>query len=250
MKIPSNLIAAWLLLPLVTALAAADTNKMLTVDLGQGKVVEMPDTSDAAHRLNLLRLKLELLYAADFSKPLKFVKEADLFSGGQRTHLPRDMDWVLEGKATARTEEGRLILKNDPGHLTFWNTREFPSNVLIQFEVSPADSNKGLNIVFFAARGRDGGSIFALDQPIRDGLFKNYTSGAINCYHTSYWASDPAGGGARHRAHPQELWFPSRGDGARLCRRAGCRPASGARAQAGQPDHRRGGRQDRGALGG
>ena len=85
MKIPSNLIAAWLLLPLVTALAAADTNKMLTVDLGQGKVVEMPDTSDAAHRLNLLRLKLELLYAADFSKPLKFVKEADIYLRGRRS---------------------------------------------------------------------------------------------------------------------------------------------------------------------
>jgi len=158
MKIPSTLIAAWLLLPLVMALPAADTNKMVSVDLGHGKVVEMPDTSDAANGLDLSRLKLELLYAVDFSKPLKFFRETDLFSGGQRTHLPGDVDWVLEGKATARAEDGRLILKNDPGHLTFWNTREFPSNVLIQFDVSPADSNKGLNIVFFAARGRDGGA--------------------------------------------------------------------------------------------
>lgn len=200
MKILSPITIVLLLLPLATALTAADTNKMLSVDLGRGKVVEMPDTSDAAHGLDLSRLKLELLYTADFSKPLKFIKEAELFSGGKRTRLPENVDWVLEGKASASVENGRLILKNDPGHLTFWNTREFPSNVLIQFDMSPADSNKGLNIVFFAAKGRDGGSIFAPDQPMRDGLFKNYTSGAINCYHTSYWASDPEGA-ARGTAH-------------------------------------------------
>lgn len=200
MKIPSPIIVVLLLLPLATALTAADTNKMLSVNLGGGKVVEMPDTSDAAHGLDLSRLKLEPVYAADFSKPLKFVREADLFSGGKRMRLPDGVDWVLEGKAGARVEDGRLILKNDPDHLVFWNTREFPSNVLIQFDMSPADSNKGLNIVFFAARGRDGGSIFAPDQPMRDGVFKNYHSGALDCYHTSYWASNPDGT-ARGTAH-------------------------------------------------
>jgi len=200
MKIPSPIIVVLLLLPLATALTAADTYKMLSVNLGGGKVVEMPDTSDAAHGLDLSRLKLEPVYAADFSKPLKFVREADLFSGGKRMRLPDGVDWVLEGKAGARVEDGRLILKIDPDHLVFWNTREFPSNVLIQFDMSPADSNKGLNIIFFAARGRDGGSIFAPDQPKRDGVFKNYHSGALDCYHTSYWASNPDGT-ARGTAH-------------------------------------------------
>jgi len=184
----------------VGAAQAADTGKMLRVDLGKGQVVEMPDTSDAARGLDLSRLKLELLYEADFSKPLKFVKEADLFTGGKRVRKPEGADWVLEGKASARIENGRLVLKNDPGHLVFWNTREFPANVLIEFGASPADSDQGLNIVFFAAKGRDGEGIFDLNQPMRDGDFKTYHSGAINCYHTSYWAVDP-GGKARGTAH-------------------------------------------------
>jgi hypothetical protein len=82
----------------------------------------------------------------------------------------------------------------------FWNTREFPADLLIEFGVSPADSNKGLNILFFAAKGCDGGSIFDPGQPMRNGDFKTYHSGAINCYHASYWAVDPAGE-ARGTAH-------------------------------------------------
>jgi hypothetical protein len=57
-----------------------------------------------------------------------------------------------------------------------------------------------LNIVFFAAKGRDGGSIFDLSQPLRDGEFKTYHSGEINNYHTSYWAIG-ADGEARGTSH-------------------------------------------------
>jgi len=172
---------------------AADTGKTLSIKAGRGKTIEMPDTSDATRGLDLSKLKLEMLYESDFSKPLKFVKEAELFTDGKRARKPEGVDWVLEGKASARVENGRLFLKNDAGHLVFWNTREFPADLLIEFGVSPADSNKGLNIVFFAAKDRDGGGIFDPGQPMRDGEFKTYHSGAINCYHTSYWAIDPQG---------------------------------------------------------
>jgi len=169
------------------------TGKMLRISAGRGKVIEMPDTSDETRGLDLSRLKLELLYETDFTGPLKFVKEADLFTDGKRARLPEDVDWVLEGKASALIENKRLVLKNDASHLVFWNTREFPADLLIEFGVSPADPNNGLNLVFFAAKGRDGGSIFDLSQPMRDGEFKTYHSGALNCYHVSYWAIDPQG---------------------------------------------------------
>ncbi|MBI5685741.1 MAG: DUF1961 family protein [Verrucomicrobia bacterium] len=172
----------------------------LSIKAGRGKTIEMTDTSDATRGLDLAKLKLELLYEIDFSKPLKFVKEAELFTDGKRARKPEGTDWVLEGKASARVENGRLFLKNDAGHLVFWNTREFPADLLIEFGVSPADSNKGLNIVFFAAKGRDGGSIFDLSQPMRDGEFKTYHSGEINNYHTSYWAIT-SGGEARGTSH-------------------------------------------------
>jgi len=177
-----------------------DAGKTLRISGGRGKVIEMPDTSDESRGLDLSRLKLEPLYETDFTAPLKFVKEADLFSDGRRTGVPTGVDWVLEGKASARIENKRLVLKNDASHLVFWNTREFPADLLIEFGVSPADSNNGLTIVFFATKGRDGGSIFDRDQPMRDGEFKTYHSGAINCYHVSYWAV-AASGEARGTAH-------------------------------------------------
>ena len=175
-----------------SVLFAADDLPPLRVTIG-GKLVEMPDTSDTTHGLDLSALDVQLLYEADFRQPLKFVTETSLFSGDRRTPVPPGTDWVLEGKATARTEDGRLVLTNDPGHLVFWNTRAFPADVLIEFGVSPAHANEGLNILFFAARGQDGGSIFDEKQPMRDGLFKTYHSGAIDCYHVSYWATGPGG---------------------------------------------------------
>jgi len=153
----------------------------------------LPDTSDPARGLDVSGLDLRLLYEADFSKPLRFVKEDDLVRDGRRVRRPEDVDWVLEGKASARVEGGRLYLTNDAGHLVFWNTRTFPDSFLLEFGVSPADANNGLNIVFFAATGRDGGDIFELDQPFRGGEFKTYHSGQLNCYHASYWAVDPRG---------------------------------------------------------
>lgn len=189
-----NILPTLLCLFVSAAIAfAADAGKTLSIKAGRGKTIEMPDTSDATRGLDLSKLKLELLYESDFSKPLKFVKEAALFTDGKRVRKPEGVDWVLEGKASARVENGRLFLKNDAGHLVFWNTREFPADLLIECSVSPVDSNKGLNIVFFAARGRAGESIFDPGQPMRDGEFKTYHSGAINCYHTSYWAIDPQG---------------------------------------------------------
>lgn len=180
-------------------LHAADHRETLRVTIG-GKEVEMPDTSDAAHGLDLSGFETQLLYEADFKQPLKFVTEASLFSGDRRTAVPAGTDWVLEGKANASTEDGRLVLTNDPGHLVFWNTRNFPADVLIEFAVSPLYADEGLNIVFFAAKGRDGGGIFDEGQPLRDGLFKTYHSGALDCYHVSYWATSP-GGEERGTAH-------------------------------------------------
>lgn len=183
----------------IAVVHAAGAGEMLSVKTGRG-IITKPDTSNATRGLDLSAVKLAPLYESDFSKPLRFIQEAALFADGKRVRKPEDVDWVLEGKASARVESGRLFLKNDAGHLVFWNTREFPADLLIEFGVSPADSNRGLNIVFFAAKGQNGGSIFDLDQPIRDGLFATYHSGAIHCYHTSYWAIDPQGD-ARGTSH-------------------------------------------------
>ncbi|OHE79396.1 MAG: hypothetical protein A3G75_10730 [Verrucomicrobia bacterium RIFCSPLOWO2_12_FULL_64_8] len=155
---------------------------------------DLSDTSDSTRGLDLAGMRLAPIYEADFTKPLRFVREDDLFVDGKRIRRPEGADWVLEGKtAETRVEHGCLSLQNAGNHLVFWNTREFPSNFLLEFGISPADPDNGLAIVFFAAKGRDGGGIFDPGQPRRDGEFKAYHSGGLDCYHSSYWAVTPAG---------------------------------------------------------
>ena len=53
------------------------------------------------------------------------------------------------------------------------------------------EPDKGLLIIFFAAKGDHGQDIFDPAMPKRDGTFKYYNRGKINCYHISYYANNP-----------------------------------------------------------
>lgn len=154
-------------------------------------------------KLNFHAYSLELVYSADFSQPLNVMDEASLFEDGKRARRPEGKDWVLEGPGRAWTENGSLRIESDTpakgGHVVLWNTRKFPENCLLQFDVSPTNSDNGLNIVFFGAQSRDGNDVFDLSLPKRDGVFKNYHSGALDAYHISYWACDSDNGGTRRR---------------------------------------------------
>jgi hypothetical protein len=155
----------------------------------------------AVSGLELSGYKLNLVYEDKFSKPLSLRHEEELFRGNERVKRPRNVDWVLEGMGSAWTENGRLHVSNtpqddataEPHDVVLWNTRTFPANFLLEFAFSPQNSRKGLAIIFFSARGRDGGSIFDLDQPMRSGIYSNYHSGGIDAYHASYWAVQPNG---------------------------------------------------------
>ena len=67
--------------------------------------------------------------------------------------------------------------------------KELPADFLIEFTVRPTNRKEGLNIVFFSARGLQGESIFDPKLNPRDGTYKQYHSGDLNCYHISYWAA-------------------------------------------------------------
>jgi len=108
-------------------------------------------------------------------------------------------DWVLEGGKSMKIADGRLVLETTPGgsvrkptdnHLVCWLRREIPADFLLEFRVCPQDRNRGLNILFFSARGRGGESVFAPQLQPRTGLFGHYTHGDLNNYHASYWAGD------------------------------------------------------------
>ena len=150
-----------------------------------------------ARELDLSGYELKLVYEADFSKPLNFVRENDLFKDGERIRKPEGFDWVAEGAGNVWTEDGRLCVSNIPvdnqkhkgSHMVLWNTRVFPDNFLLEFDFSPRESKEGLAIIFFCAIGTDGGGIFDLGQPYRGGVFSTYHSGGLNGYHLSYWAT-------------------------------------------------------------
>ena len=141
--------------------------------------------------LDLEPYRLSLVYETEFNEPLNCVDEADLFEGDKRARLPEGEDWVFESKGASRvrTEDGRCIVVTNGSHSVLWNTRVFPENFLLEFAMQPKDSRSGLTIVFFAARGVDGGSIFDLALPRRAGKFRNYTHGLIKTFHASYWAT-------------------------------------------------------------
>ena len=139
---------------------------------------------------------MELAYSTDFTKDAIVLREKRLLEGKKRARFPRDAEWILEGVGRARTEGGMLHVSNHnkkrtkSSHAVLWCLREAPADFLLEFEVSPKDSKNGLAIIFFCARGRDGQGIFALNKAPRQGEFKRYHSGDLNCYHVSYWAVD------------------------------------------------------------
>src|SRR5690606_5091634 len=106
-------------------------------------------------------------------------------------------DWKLEGGQRMYIEDGHLVLESDrettrstgkANHLVCWLTKEMPADFLLEFTVCPEKRDRGLNIVFFNARGRGGKSIFDSALSPRDGTFAQYHSGDLDNYHISYWS--------------------------------------------------------------
>lgn len=101
--------------------------------------------------------------------------------------------WVMEGPGTFRIENGWMQLFS-PGKKwdhVLWCPVEFPASFIAEWEMQNRDTTGGLVIVFFAARGSNGKDIFDPSLPKRDGTFKYYNKGRINCYHISYYTNNP-----------------------------------------------------------
>ncbi|HPD31811.1 MAG TPA: DUF1961 family protein [Phycisphaerae bacterium] len=106
-------------------------------------------------------------------------------------------DWRLEGGRSMTAANGKLVLESNgestrsesaANHLVCWLDREVPADFLLEFAVRPENRNRGLNIVFFNARGCNGENIFEPPIKPRNGTFSQYHSGDLNNYHISYWS--------------------------------------------------------------
>lgn len=143
-----------------------------------------------------------LLWEANFSHPLKMETEAELANanGTKRARLPLNTtEWVLESEESSGSAEivdGELKLTNHGGHLVFWCNKQFPADFILRFGVEPENTSYGLNIAFFSAGpigGQYDNNIFALELPLREGIYANYTRGAIQTYSISYFRVNPDG---------------------------------------------------------
>lgn len=101
--------------------------------------------------------------------------------------------WVMEGPGTVELKNGwmEMYASGQEWHHVLWCPQTFPSSFIAEWEVQNLHTDAGLLIVFFAATGLNGADIFDPSLPPRDGTFKYYTKGQINCYHISYYANNP-----------------------------------------------------------
>lgn len=99
--------------------------------------------------------------------------------------------WRMEGEGQVEFTNGwmKMFSPKEKGHHVFWCPQEFPENFIAEWEVQNLHTEAGLCIVFFASKGLNAEDIFAASSPKRDGTFKQYTNGAINNYHISYYAN-------------------------------------------------------------
>jgi len=117
--------------------------------------------------------KGKLLYTNDLAQP------AD--TGG----------WRMEGKGELAFADNwmKMWSAGEKGHHVLWCPQQFPAHFIAEWEVQNLHPEAGLCIVFFAATGLQGEDIFDTTLPLRDGTFTQYTKGAINNYHISYYAN-------------------------------------------------------------
>ncbi len=102
-------------------------------------------------------------------------------------------DFILEGKANITFVNNAMRMENalsaadgQKANYVYWCPVEFPEDVEITWEFRPV-REPGLAILFFAAKGINGESIFDNKLQQRTGEYPLYHHGDINAFHVSYF---------------------------------------------------------------
>ena len=102
-------------------------------------------------------------------------------------------DFILEGSAKISFEDGKMRLENamdasngQKANYVLWCPQDFPSDVMIEWDFRPL-KEPGLCILFFAAQGIHGESIFDEKLKKRTGEYVQYHHGDFNAFHVSYF---------------------------------------------------------------
>lgn len=107
---------------------------------------------------------------------------------------PKDIEgFRLEGSAAITFPRGRMRMENllnpsegQKANFVLWCPEDFPGRIRITWDFWPI-YEPGLCILFFAAKGIGGQSIFDPSLKKRTGEYEQYHHGDINAYHISYF---------------------------------------------------------------
>lgn len=106
---------------------------------------------------------------------------------------PSDIEgWVMEGPAQIAFKDGwmRMWTPDEDFESTFWCDKDFPSDMVVQWEMRPVPKERSLAILYFSAIGKNGEDIFDPELAERAGEFHLYHSGDIDNYHISFWSGN------------------------------------------------------------
>lgn|SRR5699024_5593385 len=119
------------------------------------------------------------------------MKEKKIYENPLRT--PSDVkDFIAEGNPKIEFDDGLVLSNGDPeengdyAHFLLWLPEVFPDNIRIHWEFEPL-REPGLCMLFFAAKAKNGQSIFDDSLEKRNGYYPQYHHGDINAYHLSYY---------------------------------------------------------------
>ncbi len=113
-------------------------------------------------------------------------------------------DFLLEGEADISFTDDSMEMQNrldassgQKANFVLWCPELFDDNIVIEWEFRPM-SERGLCILFFAARGRYGMDLFDERLAKRTGEYPQYHSGDIDALHVSYFRRKEADERAFH----------------------------------------------------
>ena len=138
--------------------------------------------------VSLLAIYVSHLTLADDKK--LYTKGKLLYESTMKT--PESVQgWKMEGLGTVSFQDGwmQMFSPDEKSHHVYWCPETFPNSFVAEWEAQNRETDAGLSIVFFAAKGENGEDIFAPTLPKRNGDFKQYTVGKIVSYHISYYAN-------------------------------------------------------------
>jgi hypothetical protein len=133
----------------------------------------------------------DLMKAIEKKKNLEPLKKGRLLYENPMSNREDLKNWQMEGPGVTEFKENwmHMYSPDEKGHHVLWCPEDFPGSFIAEWEVQNLETDAGLVIMFFSAKGAKGEDIFDKSLKKREGIFRGYTKSDINNYHISYYAN-------------------------------------------------------------